>query len=74
MFNHFHILITQVNEGGISKFMHKVSSRYSHYYNKKYGRKGVLFESKFKSQFVEDDSFRHNKDFIEEIFDWLKIE
>ena len=34
--NHFHILITQVSEDGISKFMQKLSTAYAMYYNKKY--------------------------------------
>ncbi|MEI8175112.1 MAG: transposase, partial [bacterium] len=48
--NHFHILITEKIEGGISKFMQKLSTAYSMYYNKKYKRTGGLFEGKFKSQ------------------------
>lgn len=57
--NHFHILITEKIEGGISKFMQKLSTAYSMYYNKKYKRTGVLFEGKFKSQHAESD--RHLK-------------
>ncbi len=55
--NHFHLLITQTSENGISKFMHKVLSSYSHYFNKKYDRTGFLFESKFKSEYVDDDIY-----------------
>ena len=55
--NHFHILITQIEEDGISKFMHKISSGYSHYYNKKYERTGTLFEGKFKSQHANTDRY-----------------
>ena len=53
--NHFHILITEKAEGGISKFMQKLSTAYSMYYNKKYKRTGGLFEGKFKSQHVSAD-------------------
>jgi len=55
--NHFHILITQIEDGGISKFMHKITSGYSHYYNKKYERTGSLFEGKFKSQYIDNDRY-----------------
>src|SRR3989338_11478806 len=48
--NHFHILITQMEDKGISKFMQKLSTAYSMYYNKKYQRTGGLFEGKFKSE------------------------
>ena len=53
--NHFHILITEKVEGGISKFMQKLSTAYAMYYNKKYNHTGGLFEGKFKSVHIEDD-------------------
>ena len=57
--NHFHILIKEIEEGGISKFMQKIGTAYSMYYNKKYERSGGLFEGKFKSQHADTD--RHLK-------------
>jgi len=55
--NHFHILITQIEEGGVSKFMQKVCTGYVMYYNKKYTRTGSLFEGKFKSQYLDTDKY-----------------
>ena len=55
--NHFHILITQMEEGGISRFMQKVLTAYVMYYNKKYKRTGGLFEGKFKSEHAKDDRY-----------------
>ncbi len=55
--NHFHILITQLEEKGISKFMQKLSTAYSMYYNKKYIRTGGLFEGKFKSEHAKNDRY-----------------
>ncbi len=55
--NHFHILITETKDGGISKFMQKLSTAYSMYYNKKYKRTGGLFEGKFKSQHANNDRY-----------------
>lgn len=56
--NHFHILITQLyEEGGISKFMQKLTTAYSMYYNKKYTHSGGLFESKFKSKHINSDRY-----------------
>ncbi len=57
MQNHFHILITENIEGGISKFMQKVSTAYVMYYNKKYTRTGGLFEGKFKAQHLDTDVY-----------------
>ncbi len=55
--NHFHLILTQTEDGGISKFMQKLSTAYSMYYNKKYKRTGSLFEGKFKSIHVSDDIY-----------------
>lgn len=55
--NHFHILITQKVDGGISKFMQKICTGYAMYYNKKYKRTGSLFEGKFKSQYLDTDRY-----------------
>lgn len=53
--NHFHLLITPLSEGGLSKFMQKLSTAYSMYFNKTYKRTGSLFEGKFKSTHMEND-------------------
>lgn len=55
--NHFHLLIKEKVENGISKFMQKVSTAYSMYFNKKYKRTGGLFEGKFKSQHLGIDRY-----------------
>ena len=57
MSNHFHILAKQEIDGGISKFMHKVLTAYTMYYNTKYERTGRLFEGKFKSQHLDSDEY-----------------
>lgn len=55
--NHFHILIKEKIENGISKFMQKVLTAYSMYFNKKYKRTGGLSEGKFKSQHLNTDRY-----------------
>jgi putative transposase len=55
--NHFHILLTENEEGGISKFMQKLSTAYVMYHNKKYQRIGGLFEGKFKSEHLATDRY-----------------
>lgn len=55
--NHFHILIKEVTENGISIFMQKLLTGYSTYFNRKYYRKGILFESKFKAKHLDTDTY-----------------
>lgn len=55
--NHFHLILTQTEEGSVSKFMQKLTTGYSMYYNKKYKRTGGLFEGKFKSEYVDNDRY-----------------
>jgi len=55
--NHLHILIAPKEEGGVSKFMQKLTTAYVMYYNQKYERTGGLFEGKFKSQHLDSDRY-----------------
>lgn len=55
--NHFHILIKQEKEGGITLFMQKLLTGYVGYYNKKYKRTGSLFEGRFKSKHANLDTY-----------------
>lgn len=55
--NHFHLLIQEIEEGGISKFMQKLTTGYTMYFNKKNDRNGSLFQGKFKATHVADDRY-----------------
>jgi len=55
--NHFHILIQETVEGGISKFMQKVGTAYLMYFNIKYERIGSLFVKPFRSKHITDDYY-----------------
>ncbi len=55
--NHFHILVHEKTEGGISVFMQKLSTAYSMYFNKRYGRSGSLFEGKFKAKHIDNEPY-----------------
>lgn len=55
--NHFHILLREKSEGGVSKFMHKLTTGYVKYFNKKYHRTGSLFEGRFKATHADTDRY-----------------
>ena len=47
--NHFHLLLRQKRDRGISQFMQKLGVGYAMYFNQKYKRTGSLFQGKFKA-------------------------
>ncbi len=54
--NHLHLLLKQVKDGGISKFMQKVGGGYGRYFNDRYHRKGYVFQDAFKSIKIKNDN------------------
>ena len=57
--NHIHLLVRQLKDDGISQFMKKVGGGYANYFNKKYNRKGHLF-NKFKAVHISSDDQLRN--------------
>ena len=55
--NHYHLVIEQLSENGISKFLQKVMTGYTMYFNKKYKRSGALFQGKTKSIYIDSDAY-----------------
>jgi len=52
--NHFHLLLKQKQENGIVKFMQKLGTGYTMYFNKKHERVGGLFQGRFKAVLVNE--------------------
>ncbi len=55
--NHFHLLLEQISEKGISEYMQRVGGGYTMYFNNKYKRKGSLFRGTFKSTWVNSNEY-----------------
>jgi len=55
--NHFHLLVRELRKGGISKFMQKLATGYTMYFNKKHERSGALFQGKFKATHIDNDRY-----------------
>ena len=54
--NHIHLLLKQIKENGITQFMRKVGIGYAGYFNRKYQRKGYVFQNRFSSVHIKNDS------------------
>ena len=55
--NHFHFILRQVSDNGISLFMQKLSGGYTYYFNVKNSRSGSLFQGTFKSQIILGENY-----------------
>ncbi len=55
--NHFHLLVREKVEGGISLYMQKLTTAYVMYFNQKYDRTGGLFQGTFKSSICDTDLY-----------------
>jgi len=54
--NHVHLLLRQIKDDGITKFMRKVGTGYAGYFNRKNNRKGYVFQNRFRSIAIMDDN------------------
>lgn len=55
--NHFHLLIRQTRDNGVSSFLHKLGIGHTKGFNKKYERVGSLFQDSFKARLVDSDEY-----------------
>lgn len=55
--NHFHLLIKQYTNNGVTQLMKRVITAYVMYFNSKYNRRGPLFESVYKACLIDQDSY-----------------
>lgn len=53
--NHFHLLLKQLEENGISTFMRNFQNSYAKFFNIKHQRVGPLFQSIFRAIRIEDN-------------------
>lgn len=78
--NHYHLILKQNYDNGISEFMRRISTGYTSYFNQKNERSGSLFQGRFKRihiatdeqynylfAYVNENHFVHNLNFDREI-------
>ena len=53
--NHFHLIVKEIKEGGMGKYMQRVLNSYTKYFNTRYDISGHLFGGPYKAVHVEDD-------------------
>ncbi len=55
--NHFHLLLQEIKEGGVSSFMHRLGTGMAKKFNERYGEKGSLFQGSYCARAVDDDDY-----------------
>jgi putative transposase len=55
--NHYHFILRQKIEGGITKFMQKLGTGYTMYFNQKNERVGSLFQGSFKAKHINQQEY-----------------
>ncbi len=82
MGNHYHLLVSERVEGGLTKFLMKLNVGYAKYFNKRYERTGTLFQARTKKIRIESDAhFLHilhyihlnPLDFLKGASDWRDL-
>jgi len=53
--NHFHLLVRELEEGGIAQYLQRIAAGYTLYFNQKYKMSGHVFQGRYKSVHVRDN-------------------
>ena len=55
--NHFHLIVQQLCDDGVSEFIKRLLGGYTSYFNSKYTRSGALFQGTYKRIHIESDEY-----------------
>ena len=55
--NHYHFIIKQKLDGGITKFMQRLGTGYTMFFNLKHEKSGHIFQGTFKAKPIEDNEY-----------------
>ena len=55
--NHYHLLLKEIEEGGITMFMKKLGNGMTGYFNAKYQETGRLFQGSYKARLVKEEIY-----------------
>jgi REP element-mobilizing transposase RayT len=55
--NHYHFILRQITDGGISEFMKRLGGGYTRYFNDRHQRSGALFQGKYKFAHIDSNDY-----------------
>ena len=53
--NHFHLIVKEVDDNGIARYMQRILNSYTKYYNTKYEKSGHLFQGPYQAVHISDN-------------------
>lgn len=53
--NHFHLIVSELKEGGVAQYMQRILCAYTKYFNTKYKKSGHLFQGPYKAVHINDN-------------------
>lgn len=59
MNNHYHLLISEHKESGLTRFIRKLNIGYAKYFNERHNRSGTLFQGRTKKVRITSDAHFH---------------
>ena len=55
--NHFHLLLQETHDNGVSRFMQRLCGSMPRHFNEKYQEKGSIFQGSYRSRTIETDRY-----------------
>lgn len=55
--NHFHLILEELSEGGIARFMQRLGTGMAKKFNERYKEKGALFQGAYHAKTIDDDRY-----------------
>ena len=55
--NHFHLILQELADGNIARFMQKLGTGMAMKFNERYGEKGALFQGAYRAKTISDDNY-----------------
>jgi len=71
--NHYHLLLKEVIDGGISKFMHRLSTSFTNYSNIKYDEVGSLFQGNYRAKLIKEERYLQYVDVYIQVFNFFEL-
>jgi putative transposase len=73
MDNHFHLLLQEIREGGISIFMQKFGLGFTNYMNSKYKESGSIFQGTYKAKLIGSEEYMQYADVYVQLFNPFQL-